>query len=208
MNYGFVPSKIDGTESKFKEVKGLKIPDFYSYKDFLPPVLNQGQRPICVPCSLSAHLNWNKNVDTDGNNHRDNKVDLDEIYKSRTTGGDNGMTFKDALKFLRHNGVHSANGVMKIDKYSMVGGILPIKQALILNGPLVGALPVYNDTSEFWKKRSGDDFLGGHAISIVGYDKNGLIIRNSWGSSFGDKGYTLIEWDDINSFKEMWTIID
>lgn len=142
MVYGFVPSKLDGTEKKFSEVKGLDLPESYSYVDFLPRVLNQGQKPICVPCSISAHLNWNKNVDTDGNNKRDNGVKLLEIYNSRTSG-DNGMTFKDALSFLRHKGVDSDLGVIKIEKYAMVGGELPIKQALLLNGPLVGALPMY-----------------------------------------------------------------
>jgi C1A family cysteine protease len=33
--------------------------------------------------------------------------------------------------------------------------------------------------------------IGGHAVVAVGYDdaKEMLIVRNSWGSSFGDKGY-------------------
>ena len=39
MNYGFVPSKIDGTELLFKEEKGMKLPEKYSYKKFLPEVM-------------------------------------------------------------------------------------------------------------------------------------------------------------------------
>ncbi len=30
---------------------------------------------------------------------------------------------------------------------------------------------------------------GGHAISIVGYDKDSFIIRNSWGTDWGDAGF-------------------
>lgn len=208
MNYGFVPSKLDGTESKFIEVKGMDLPESYSYREYLPDVINQGSRPICVPCSISAHLNWNKNVDTDGNNRRDNHVNLNEIYNARSTGGDNGMTFKDALRYLNHFGVNSDYGNMKIEKYSMVAGITPIKQALMLNGPLVCAVMVYNDSNDFWNQNSGDRMLGGHALSIVGYDKKGLIIRNSWGSSWGDKGYTHMNWEDINKILECWTIVD
>ena len=85
MNYGFVPSKIDGTELLFKEEKGMKLPEKYSYKKFLPEVINQGNKPICVPCSISAYINWNKNLDS-GKNEFDNKVNLDQIFKSRTVG--------------------------------------------------------------------------------------------------------------------------
>ena len=208
MNFGFIASKLDGSEKRFSEVKGLEVPKSYSYVDFLPKVLNQGQRPICVPCSISAHLNWNKNVDFDGNNKRDNGINLLAIYNSKTTPGDNGMTFKDALSFLRHNGVDSELGLIKIEKYAMVGEELPIKQSLLLNGPLVGALPVYNEGKYFWRNDNGERFRGGHAISIVGYDADGLIIRNSWGTSFGDKGYTHINWNEFKKFYEIWTIID
>jgi C1A family cysteine protease len=39
-------------------------------------------------------------------------------------------------------------------------------------------------------------FFGGHAMTIVGYDGDLLKVLNSWGDSFGDKGYVYI---DINS---------
>jgi hypothetical protein len=103
MNYGYVKSKFNGTEPKFVEAPGLDLPEEYSYIPYLPKIIDQGQRPICVPCSLSAHVNWNKNVD-DGDNKRDNSVDLLQIYKQKTSNGD-GMTFKEALHFLKHKGV-------------------------------------------------------------------------------------------------------
>lgn len=33
-----------------------------------------------------------------------------------------------------------------------------------------------------------DTVGGGHAVSLVGYTKNYFIVRNSWGSGWGDKG--------------------
>jgi len=34
-----------------------------------------------------------------------------------------------------------------------------------------------------------DTVRGGHAVALVGYTKDRLIVRNSWGTTWGDKGY-------------------
>lgn len=35
----------------------------------------------------------------------------------------------------------------------------------------------------------------GHAVAIVGYDETGFLIKNSWGESWGDKGYGWVSFD-------------
>lgn len=207
INYGFRPSKIDGTELEFK-AKKLELPKAISYKKYLPPVLDQGSRPICVPCSISSYINWMINLE-DGVNHMDNKVNYEMIYKNRTNKDDNGMTFKDAFKFLRHNCVELKNGCENtIERYAKIGSELQLKQALVMNGPCVGGLPVYDPYKiSFWKKEDGNSFQGGHAIAIVGYNEKGFIIRNSWGKSYGDEGYSIMPYDEFDSFTELWTII-
>jgi hypothetical protein len=205
MNYGFVPSKMDGTETKFKKIRDFEIPTEYSYRKYLPSVIDQGNKPICVPCSLSAYINWVINTDT-GENKVDNEVDLQEIFRSSSVKSSEGMTFKDGLKFLKHEGVSTKEGVETIDRYATIGSIICLKQALILNGPCVGALPVYDSrVTEFWDSAYGD-YQGGHAVAIVGYNEDGFIIRNSWGRSYGDNGYSVIPYDDFNKFMEIWTI--
>lgn len=203
-NWGFKPSVMNGTEHKFSAPNiSDSIPNHYSYKRFLPPVLDQGANPICVPCSVSSYLNWRENLKN--RSKKDNKIDYFEIYDSKATEGE-GMTFKEAFYYLRHHGVSSKAGNLEIEEYSFVGSALLLKFALVLNGPCLGALPVYNNTPEFWIKRTGDRLEGYHAIAIVGYDKNGFIIRNSWGTSFGQRGYTTLRYEDFNSFLELWTI--
>ena len=205
MNYGFVPSKMDGTETKFKKIRDFEIPTEYSYRKYLPSVIDQGNKPICVPCSLSAYINWVINTDT-GENKADNEVDLQEIFDSSSVKSSEGMTFKDGLKFLKHEGVSTKEGVETIDRYATIGSIICLKQALILNGPCVGALPVYDSrVTEFWDSAYGD-YQGGHAVTVVGYNEDGFIIRNSWGRSYGDNGYSIIPYDDFNKFMEIWTI--
>lgn len=202
-NLGFKKSKLNGTEHIFGASLVSSLPKKYSYQRYLPKVINQGSEPICVPCSLSVYLNYRENLKT--GSKKDNKIDYFEIYGSKTTQG-NGMTFKEALRFLRHNGVDSKAGRLKIEEYSMIKSAVLLRTALITNGPCFGALPVYNDGNTFWKKENGDSLLGYHAIAIVGYDEEGFIIRNSWGTEYADKGYTKIAEKDFGNFIELWTI--
>ena len=44
-----------------------------------------------------------------------------------------------------------------------------------------------------WKEQP---VIGYHAFAIVGYDTNGLWIQNSWGSTWGRKGYGYISYDE------------
>lgn len=204
-NYGFVPSVIDGTEIVFGCPIEETIPEKYSYRDYLPTVINQGALSICVPCSLSAYLNWKINLES--GEVKDNSINLDEIYGSRTNKGE-GMTYKAAFKFLRHGGVNYDVGKISIGTYGKVNTIEDLKYAITLNGPCFGALPVYNDRCEFWNKSGNDKLTGYHAISIVGYDEDGFIIRNSWGEKYCDGGYTKIKYDDFKKLIEIWTVID
>lgn len=204
-NLGLIPSKIDGSEILFACPQGSILPEKYSYKNFLPQVINQGRLSICVPCSVSAYLNWKENTKNGSNN--DNSVALFDIYKSRKNKGE-GMTYKDAFRYLRHEGVESAAGKMMIETYGKVNNLKDLKFAIIANGPCFGALPVYSDDCDFWKQKSGQKFQGYHAISIIGYNEEGFIIRNSWGTTFCDNGNTIIKYDDFKLLLEIWTVID
>lgn len=201
MKYGFIQSKLDGSEKQFELIKSLDIPKEYSYVKQLPKVLNQGAEPICVPCSISGYIDCNLNLNSGKPDN--NKVDLKTMFNK--LGSSEGMTFKDALHYLKHTGINTNKGVFKANKYAMVGSIPVLKQALIMNGPCIAGLPVKNtERDDFW---IGSSTIGGHAILIVGYDEKGLIIRNSWGDYYGYNGYGHISYNDFNKFYEIWTII-
>ena len=132
----------------------------------------------------------------DGKSTRDNNIDLTSIFNHG--GTKNGMSFKEALSYLL--------SINKIKQFALVHTIDSLKTAIKANGPCVGALPVYDSNRpDFW---NGESLLGGHAISIVGWNKTGFIIRNSWGTQFGNNGDTYLPYTDINKFYEIWTIIN
>jgi C1A family cysteine protease len=64
----------------------------------------------------------------------------------------------------------------------------------------------------------GDSIEGGHAIVTVGYDDNkkvgkdtgALLIRNSWGTGWGDKGYGWLPYSYVQKglAVDFWTLVD
>lgn len=88
-------------------------------------------------------------------------------------------------------------------------GVSMIKNELWAGRPVAIAARVYNDftgmgakTSSFvYSKSSTASYRGLHAMLAVGYNANGLLLQNSWGTGFGDQGYVRVSWayvqDDI-----------
>ncbi len=89
------------------------------------------------------------------------------------------------------------------------GCVETIKKALH-KGPLVTTLNVYSDFltySEGIYKHVTGDYVGSHAVSLVGYDdlRRAWLIQNSWGTEWGEGGYGWISWDDISGLGvETW----
>jgi len=83
--------------------------------------------------------------------------------------------------------------------YSITADPNAIQTEIFTNGPVEGAFSVYADFPTY---KSGvyhhvtGDFLGGHAIKILGWGtENGnpyWLVANSWNSDWGDQGYFKI----------------
>lgn len=86
---------------------------------------------------------------------------------------------------------------------SWFGGSAEAVKAALKNGPLVTTLNVRADfvtyKSGIYKSVTGST-LGGHAVSLVGYDdsRRAWLIRNSWGTEWGENGFGWVSWDDTS----------
>lgn len=215
MNYGFTPSKLDGTEIIFSEnnfAQSLQIPLSYSYEQFMPKVIDQGNNPICCPCAASANLYWKNSL----NNITEN-ISLNYLFNQCADKNGDGMQIKELLSFLKNYGYISteqykstegSNNIIpgeKILGYGILTGPIIMRKSLLVNGPFIIGLYVMDSSiPDFW---NGSKFEGGHAVSVVGYNEHGLRIRNSWGSSYGEAGYYTLPWDDFGKIKEAWAIM-
>lgn len=201
MNTGFIPS-LDGTEEELDIRENDGIPQEYSYMKSLPKVFDQGSDNICVPCSVSTWLNWKTNAVAGVN--VDNRIDVYDLFDKASNSPD-GMSCKDAFNYLIDNGVYSKCGVIKMSRYYSLRSILALKYAIVANGPCVIVLPIRDRfRNDFW---NGRRTLGFHAVAAVGYDENGIIIRNSWGESYGIDGYFHLSNEDFHHCREMWTFV-
>ena len=79
-----------------------------------------------------------------------------------------------------------------------------VESALAQGEPVTIGIPVYNSfmdlTSEqaasySYEPASGEQSVGGHEITIVGYNSQGVRVENSWGEGWGDHGYVNLSWD-------------
>lgn len=100
--------------------------------------------------------------------------------------------------------VRSDASEFRIGEFASISTAICARRALVLYGPLAIIFPIYHYGSEPWIP-SGRPMLGYHAMTIVGYNLDGFMLRNSWGTSWGSGGYTLLPWADWGLQTECWT---
>lgn len=110
----------------------------------------------------------------------------------------------------------------KLDEYHRITNLYALKHALNRGLPVGIGMAVYESFESQEVAQSGivpmpnkqsEQFLGGHAVLIVGYDdeKQHVIVRNSWGENWGDKGYFFLPYAFVNDNElvfDMWTGYD
>jgi len=106
----------------------------------------------------------------------------------------------------------------KISKYERLKNLDDMRDCLAQGFPFVFGIrvfesfesPIARDTGFIPRPQLNEKFLGGHALLAVGYndDREFLIIRNSWGKSWGKDGYGFLPYDyfTLGLALDYWTI--
>ena len=198
----------------------------------MPKVKNQGNKNSCVAHSIATTVEYFNIIQN--NNH--NKMSTNYIYGNRTNMNYDGMgmyTRKAVSNTCKYGDVYESDfpgntevpevieefedkkyslydkGVPhRFSSYYSVKSMNEIKTALMTNGPVIFAMPWYDDIQVkngiIQTEQKGDP--GGHCMVIYGWNKDGWLIQNSWGSMWGDRGRAVLPYDI--KIREAYGIVD
>jgi C1A family cysteine protease len=196
---GSFPSSVD-----WREVEGA---------NYVTSVGDQGQCGSCVAFSVCAVLESRAKI------HKEDAYFSIELSKAHLffcgtkNGCEAGWAPANALKFCREHGVglerhfpyqgsqqscKEIGPVIKVPRWRRISDHHEEgRKAIIRRGPVVGGMVVYSD---FLFYRSGiyrpvtTQVVGLHAVTIIGFDdeKGCWLIKNSWGSAWGEGGYARV----------------
>lgn len=127
----------------------------------------------------------------------------------------------DIRKFKQEPIAEAKNDALnrKVTRYERVADFNGCIDALTNGYPVIMGFHVYTSFMSASVAKTGnmpypntkrEKLLGGHAVLLVGYDKRRkvFIARNSWGTSWGDKGYFYMPFNVVspNMSSDYWII--
>jgi C1A family cysteine protease len=206
-------------DAKFLKVNKIS-PTIFQISN-LPPILDQGQLGACVPNSFSYIIS--KQTKSNLNISRLMLYALCRSIDNVPLDQDYGTTIRIACKAISNYGCckesvfqysndnafilpklsifKNSNLFKKFTYFFIKQDLMSIKSALVTyNTPIIFGIMVYES---FMNATNGkipvpnivkEEFLGGHCITIVGYNDSTQIFTcsNNWSTNWGNKGYCSI----------------
>ncbi len=220
----FVRNSVKALDSNLPSIVDWRNKDGVNW---VSPLLNQANCGSCVAFASIGTMETQMRI-ASKNPAYNISLSTENLFMCGGASCETGWMPTDAADFLQKNGVvdeacspytSGASGsdvacsavckdadkrTYKISSYSQPTSYFKDVDAVKLalqTGPLVTTILVYEDFMSYstgvYQHTTGK-FLGGHAISIVGYDDTtqSFIIRNSWGPEWGENGFGHVSYTD------------
>lgn len=124
--------------------------------------------------------------------------------------------FADAYRTLKYFRLDDAEATGK-EVLLNVRKCLAARMPSVFGLSIYSSFPLKDEGHEIQVPEPGEQFLGGHAMLAVGYDdermigpyQGALLVRNSWGSGWGDRGYAWLPYHYVEQrlAVDFWSLI-
>lgn len=173
--------------------RAVELPETYLIP--MGQVYDQGSSSMCAVYALADLMERAYNIKGSFNKG--------ELYGLRST--QDGMMLSELFSLAKEHGFTKKQETYKVHEYFRIGTSNDIMKAIVSMFGVIIGIPVHNYGPSFWL---GDSLLGYHAVPLIGYNKTGFIIKNSWGIEWGNNGITTLPYEDVDGYiMEAWTFI-
>lgn len=156
---GFIESGVNPNDTTYAAPK-IELPKRYELREQLR-VYDQGSKGSCVSCTVAEMYNFYCK-----SKGREPSIGFEYLYDQRSDKTIDGMMPREAFEILK--------GEHRVEVFARIGSLDALKKSVLTNGAALIAMNVFSYNDDFW---NGDEFMGGHAVAVVGYDETGLIIK-------------------------------
>jgi C1A family cysteine protease len=206
--------KVDNTFKPDIIINNPIFPLIVDNRQKISPVDNQGNNPACVcyaVCSVAEAYFWKRN----GYPCNFDAMQLYRKCKEIDENTNGGTTIKNGLTCALESGIFGKfeNTNQKIKEIYNLGKdnsektINLVKSIIMKYDFLISGFKITSDyyystnTNYIIKKYNSSKNAGNHCMTICGWNKDGFIIQNQWGTSFGAKGFCILSYKAfIDSF--------
>lgn len=193
-----IPDNIDTLPFLAPRVSFI-APDTIDLRDYCTKTRDQRDNPWCAAYSamgFASNILWRKNdFPTD--------FDPEPLYNyAKTIDGSpstDGTTLTAVLKGLLHQELFDAQRC----SVRVLRTIEQVKYAIHKFGCCLLGMNVSkewyacNPEKTVISGNKDNYLLGGHAVLACGYNRDGIIIQNSWGVGWGAYGFALVTWREF-----------
>jgi hypothetical protein len=190
-----------------QEFKGQPVPNDIDWreKQAVSPIKNQGACGSCWAFGTTGALESANKIKT-GQMVLLSEQQLVDCAGSSGNQGCNGGLPSSAYNWIRQNGICSAadypytardgsckktcKPVVRITGFTNVGKTEAAHTAAVTNQPLsigIDATQLKNYKSGIFQGPCGTSL--NHAVLTIGFNAEAFILKNSWGTSFGEQGF-------------------
>lgn len=203
-----------------------EFPEEFDLRPYAQPCRDQGTRGTCAAFTAAAIKEIQEQRDCGFNEW----MSPEFIYYHRDSKPLSGMYGRNVFQILQRIGtvpesaypylsadrdaqspskkLYESAAQYRIANFARVTTCDGLKRALLEIGPCYLLLPLFSRKSEFWRGDSNEKCNGGHAVAVVGFNKNGFILKNSWGPDWNGDGHVIFPYLEWGVQWECWVSVD